>query len=67
MLDKALSKEGFCFPTNVILESVRYGGVIATGCHGAGWNNAPLSDWVERIKMINYEGIAITFQIIKKM
>ena len=55
-LDTALTRAGLCLPTNVVLKSVRYGGVIATGCHGAGWDNPCLSDFVVQVKMVNCYG-----------
>lgn len=44
-LDRALRRYGLAVPTNVVLTSVQYGGVIATGCHGAGWDRPTLSTW----------------------
>jgi len=55
-LDAELRKHDLCVPTNVVLTSVRYGGVISTGCHGAGWNNRPLSDLVISVVLITSDG-----------
>lgn len=38
-LDRVLRRHGLAMPTNVVLTSVRYGGIVATGCHGAGWQS----------------------------
>lgn len=35
-LDRVLRRCGLAVPTNVVLTSVQYGGVIATGSHGRG-------------------------------
>ncbi|MEZ4451283.1 MAG: D-arabinono-1,4-lactone oxidase [Nannocystaceae bacterium] len=39
-------------PTNVVLTSVRYGGLIATGCHGSGLHLPPLSDYVIEMDVV---------------
>ncbi len=55
-LDPPLTTNGLCLPTNVVLTSVRYGGVIATGCHGPGVDNPTISDYVSEMTIIGYDG-----------
>ena len=59
-LDTVLAKQGLCLPTNVILTSVKYGGIIGTGCHGAGSTIPPMGDMVISMDIINHEGQIIT-------
>src|SRR4051812_45122726 len=35
-VNRVLARHGLAIPSNVVLESVRYGGLIATGSHGSG-------------------------------
>ena len=51
-----LEAHGYALPLNVVLESVRFGGLIATGSHGSGWNNPTLSDLVHSIEMVTATG-----------
>ena len=60
-LDRALRKSGLVVPTNVVLRSVTYGGVIATGCHGPGWDCQTLSDLVESMTIVLASGEVVTF------
>jgi hypothetical protein len=39
-------------PSNVVLGSVQYGGLIATGCHGSGRDVKTLSDFVTSIDIV---------------
>ncbi|MBE2195919.1 MAG: FAD-binding protein [Anaerolinea sp.] len=55
-VNDVLEKHGFALPLNVVLESVRFGGLIATGSHGSGWHNATLSDLVHAIDLISATG-----------
>jgi hypothetical protein len=48
-------------PTNVVLKSVTYGGLIAAGCHGSGWNNPTLSDLVESMDIVDAAGTLRTY------
>src|SRR5688572_10685280 len=58
-LDEALREVGLAVPTTVVLTCVMYGGVIATGCHGAGYNSQTISDLVEAITIVTYTGEVI--------
>ncbi len=60
-LDKELRRHGLAVPTNVVLTRVTYGGVIATGCHGAGWNYQTISDLVESMTIVLNSAEAVTF------
>jgi FAD/FMN-containing dehydrogenase len=55
-VNDVLEKHGYALPLNVVLESVRFGGLIATGSHGSGWNNRTLSDLVHSINLITAGG-----------
>ena len=60
-LDRALRPYGLAVPTNVVLTSVQYGGVIATGCHGAGWDRPTLLDLVEAMTIVTHDGAVVRF------
>jgi len=60
-LDRTLRRYGLAVPTNVVLTSVQYGGVIATGCHGAGWDRRTLSDLVEAMTIVTHDGSVVRF------
>ena len=55
-VDAALQAVGLVIPTNVVLSSVRYGGLIATGCHGSGFSQPPLSDFVVSMDVVDGRG-----------
>ncbi len=55
-VNDVLEAHGFALPLNVVLESVRFGGLIATGSHGSGWNNPTLSDLVHAIEIVTASG-----------
>ncbi len=55
-VDAALAAEGLVIPTNVVLSSVRYGGVLATGCHGSGLHQPPLSDFIIAMEVVDGRG-----------
>ncbi|KAF9999460.1 hypothetical protein BGZ80_006560 [Entomortierella chlamydospora] len=48
-------------PSNVVLTSVRYGGVLATGCHGAATHTRTLPDLVTQVKIVDSNGTLNTF------
>lgn len=60
-LDRVLRRYGLAVPSNVVLTSVQYGGVIATGCHGAGRDCRPLSDLVEDMTIVTHSGEVVTY------
>jgi L-gulonolactone oxidase len=60
-LDRFLRGYGLAVPSNVVLTSVQYGGVIATGCHGAGRECRPLSDLVEDMTIVTHSGEVVTY------
>jgi hypothetical protein len=51
-VNRELALHGLALPTNVVLESVEYGGLIATGCHGSGWDMPTLSDFVHAMEVV---------------
>jgi hypothetical protein len=55
-VNDVLEQHGYALPLNVVLESVRYGGLIATGSHGSGWHNPTLSDLVWAIEIVTASG-----------
>ena len=61
-VNDVLEKHGYTLPLNVVLESVRFGGLIATGSHGSGWNNSTLSDLVHTIEIVAASGQLQKFQ-----
>lgn len=52
-VDAALQAEGLVIPSNVVLSSVRYGGLVAAGCHGSGLHQPPISDFVESMEVVD--------------
>jgi hypothetical protein len=61
-VNDVLEKHGCALPLNVVLESVRFGGLIATGSHGSGWNNPTLSDLVHAIEVVTASGEVRKFE-----
>lgn len=55
-LNKALAAEGLQLPWNVVLETVRIGGVVTMGTHGSGKNTATMGDLVEAFDVIDAGG-----------
>jgi hypothetical protein len=55
-VNDVLEGHGCALPLNVVLESVRFGGLIATGSHGSGWNNPTLSDLVYAVEIVTASG-----------
>jgi hypothetical protein len=55
-VNDVLERHGYALPFNVVLESVRFGGLVATGSHGSGWNNPTLSDLVHAIEVVDAAG-----------
>lgn len=51
-VNDVLEEHGYKLPLNVVLESVRFGGLIATGSHGSGWNNPTLADRVHALEIV---------------
>ena len=60
-LDRVLRRHGLAMPTNVVLTSVRYGGIVATGCHGAGWDCQTISDLVDSMTIVTHTGEVVRF------
>ena len=61
-VNDVLEEHGYALPLNVVLESVRFGGLIATGSHGSGWNNPTLSDLVQAIEVVTASGEVCKFE-----
>ena len=60
-VNRELAEHGLALPSNVVLESVEYGGLIATGCHGSGWDMPTLSDFVYAMEVVTATGEVRTF------
>src|SRR5262249_30502942 len=56
-----MTRHGVALPTNVVLKSVTYGGLVVAGCHGSGWDNPTLSDLVESMDIIDAAGTVRSF------
>ncbi|WP_445632757.1 FAD-binding protein [Nostoc sp. DSM 114161] len=61
-VNDVLEHHGYALPLNVVLESVRFGGLIATGSHGSGWNNSTLSDLIHSIEIVTSSGQLQVFE-----
>ena len=55
-LNDVLERSGYCLPSNVVMESVSFGGMISVGAHGSGWKQETLSDMVEVVELIDGRG-----------
>ncbi|MFV9506503.1 MAG: FAD-binding protein, partial [Oscillochloridaceae bacterium umkhey_bin13] len=62
-VNAVLERHGYALPLNVVLESVRFGGLVATGSHGSGWNNQTLSDLVHAIEIVDATGTLRRFEV----
>ncbi|KAG0214394.1 hypothetical protein BGX33_002229 [Mortierella sp. NVP41] len=62
-LDDALRthEPPLALPSNVVLDSVRYGGILSLGCHGAATKTGTLPDLVSEVTIIDAEGNLNTF------
>lgn len=60
-MNAVLEAQGLTLPFNVVLESVRIGGLVATGSHGSGWDTPTLSDLVERIEIVGASGDLVCY------
>ena len=61
-VNDVLEGKGYALPLNVVFESVRFGGLIATGSHGSGWNNPTLSDLVHAVEVVTASGEVRKFE-----
>lgn len=62
-INDVLEQHGLTLPFNVVLESVRIGGLVATGSHGSGWDTPTLSDLVEAIEVVNAAGDVVCYRV----
>ncbi|KAF9922723.1 hypothetical protein FBU30_007144 [Linnemannia zychae] len=62
-LDDALREHDppLSLPSNVVLDSVRYGGILSLGCHGAATHSRTLPDLVSQVTIIDANGTLNTF------
>ncbi|MDD9971047.1 MAG: FAD-binding protein [Myxococcales bacterium] len=61
-LNEICQPHGLALPTNVVMETVSFGGLIACGAHGSGWNTKTLSDYVEAIELVDGTGALRRFE-----
>lgn len=61
-VNEVLEANGLALPFNVVLESVRFGGLISTGSHASGWNHQTLSDAVHAIEVVVASGAVRRFE-----
>ncbi|XP_062512143.1 uncharacterized protein LOC134187974 [Corticium candelabrum] len=54
-------REDFNIMSNVILDSVTYGGTVNTGCHGVGKGCPALPDMVDSLELVNDQGWLVTY------
>ncbi len=55
-LNRVLEPAGFALSSNVVMDTVTWGGMIAVGAHGSGWNESTLSDRVHAIELVDGAG-----------
>ncbi|KAF8938712.1 hypothetical protein EDD21DRAFT_427884 [Dissophora ornata] len=62
-LDDFLRKHDppLALPSNVVLDSVRYGGILSLGCHGAATHTRTLPELVSAVKIVDATGTLHTF------
>ncbi|KAG0362934.1 hypothetical protein BG005_003472 [Podila minutissima] len=54
-------KPPLALPSNVVLDSVRYGGILSLGCHGAATHTRTLPDLVTEVTIVDADGHLNTF------
>ncbi|MEM7367541.1 MAG: FAD-binding protein [Bacteroidota bacterium] len=52
-VNNVLEQYGYALPTNVVMEHGSWGGLLATGSHGSGWNNQSLSDSIQWMEIVD--------------
>ncbi|KAG0245330.1 hypothetical protein BGX31_007528 [Mortierella sp. GBA43] len=50
-------------PSNAVIDTVRYGGVISLGCHGAATHTRTLADLVHSVKIVDASGKVNVFSM----
>lgn len=55
-LNAALAAQGLTLPYNVVLETVRIGGLVSVGTHGSGRETATMSDLVLALEVVDAQG-----------
>lgn len=61
-MNDVLEAAGYALPANVVLESVRVGGLVQTGSHGSGWDTRTLSDMVHSMDVVTASGEVRTYE-----
>ncbi|KAK1857726.1 hypothetical protein I4F81_000341 [Pyropia yezoensis] len=52
---------GLYVPSNVILDTVTYAGIVNAACHGTGWAEGTVSDYVVAMTIVDADGVARAF------
>jgi len=54
-------ESGLAVPSNVILDTVTYAGVVNAACHGTGWTEGTVSDYVVAMTIVDADSVARVF------
>lgn len=54
-------ESGLAVPSNVILDTVTYAGIVNAACHGTGWAEGTVSDYVVAMTIVDADGVARVF------
>ncbi|GAB0491218.1 hypothetical protein MMPV_002470 [Pyropia vietnamensis] len=54
-------RTGLCVPSNVVLDTVTYAGIVTAACHGTGWMEGTVSDYVTAMTIVDADGAARVF------
>lgn len=52
-VNEVLEKHGYALPSNVVQEEASWGGLVATGSFGSGWDQASISDQIQWIDIVD--------------
>ncbi len=63
LLNLVCEPAGLALPTNVVMETVSFGGLIAAGAHGSGWETVTLSDYVVALELVDGTGAIRRFSL----
>lgn len=61
-LNRVIEPAGFALTSNVVMETVSWGGMIGVGAHGSGRDEGTLSDMVEVIELVDGTGALRRFE-----
>jgi L-gulono-1,4-lactone dehydrogenase len=55
-LNRVIGPAGYCVTSNVVMQTVSWGGMIAVGAHGSGRGEGTVSDFVEAVELVDGRG-----------